>query len=620
MITRPGPMLQKAAGRCGFGVLLAIPYPIRPALAGAACDYGCAGDALRPTEQLTRRCAARGLPRRARTQPIVIVVGLASLFSLVLPAAASAKPTIAVRLSPGTIVADGTSTSTATATVTEANPPPAMVGFSSSDPGVRFGAVTKNKSTYTARLTSSTVARTVTITATDKAALPPVSAQAPLTQLAGPAKTIVLAVQPGSIAADGQSRTTATATVADAHGNPVSSDNVTFSASDRADAILQVTNNRNGTYSALIQSSTTADQVTIAAVDNTARIRAAANLIQTADPSTVSLVAVPSSAVTNQTVTLFAAVYAREGSGTGTIDFLSGGAAIAGCTGRPVSPSSPTAACQTAFAAATSPEQITAVFTPSAREGRFGATASLSLSVTPDLSATSLALSNTVYVGTRTTYTATITPPAGRPGPTEPSGSVEFLDGGQPIGACLHQPMTGGAASCTVSYQAAGSHSISAQYSGDANFEASSASAQAVKAVPAPRRVLGIITSSMQWNFAYSPTYTRVLTLVVNGVKPGATVVVTCQGKGCPYAKRSTVAAKTVLCGPKGKRCPTHGTVRLAASFKHRLLAVGTKINVKIVRSGWIGKYYLFTVRARRGPQVQIACLAPGGTRPGVGC
>jgi hypothetical protein len=52
---------------------------------------------------------------------------------------------------------------------------------------------------------------------------------------------------------------------------------------------------------------------------------------------------------------------------------------------------------------------------------------------------------------------------------------------------------------------------------------------------------------------------------------------------------------------------------------KHRLY-VGTQITVQVIRPRWIGKYYTFTMRAAQGPRIQIACLAPGATRPGVGC
>ena len=46
----------------------------------------------------------------------------------------------------------------------------------------------------------------------------------------------------------------------------------------------------------------------------------------------------------------------------------------------------------------------------------------------------------------------------------------------------------------------------------------------------------------------------------------------------------------------------------------------GTQITIEIRRPRFVGKYYSFTVRSRKAPRVQIACLAVNGTRPNVGC
>ena len=360
--------------------------------------------------------------------------------------------------------------------------------------------------------------------------------------------------------------------------------------------------------------------VTISATDTSAKLSVQAKLIQTASGSNLSLVAFPFAAVTNQVVTLVAVATSPDGSPSGTITFANRGAPIAGCVAKPITPSSPAAACQTSFAALTSPEQLTAIFAPSAPNVA-GFTGTATVTVSPDSTVTSLDVSKTVNVRATTTYTATVTPPASRPGPIEPSGSVEFFDGGQPIASCLSQALMNGGATCTVTYKATGRHSITARYGGDGNFTGSASSSQTVGVVPLPPRVLGIITSTMQWNFYYTPTYTKVRALAVNGASPGGSVLIKCHGRGCPFAKRATAVTKIKRCGPKGRRrCPTHGTVNLAPAFKNHRLHVGARINVEITRPGWIGKYYMFTVRSRRGPQIQIACLAPGGSRPGVGC
>jgi uncharacterized protein YjbI with pentapeptide repeats len=86
---------------------------------------------------------------------------------------------------------------------------------------------------------------------------------------------------------------------------------------------------------------------------------------------------------------------------------------------------------------------------------------------------TSVALSSTpagaVY-GQPVTLTASLA--ASAPGSGDPSGTVDFQDGGVDISGCDKQPVntTAHTAVCTTSTLGAGSHSIAASYSGDHNF------------------------------------------------------------------------------------------------------------------------------------------------------
>ena len=77
-----------------------------------------------------------------------------------------------VAVSPTAIEADGKSTPTVVAVVTDAWPEPIAgepVAITTSDPGVGVGPVTdRGDGSYTATLTSSAVAHTVTVTATDR--------------------------------------------------------------------------------------------------------------------------------------------------------------------------------------------------------------------------------------------------------------------------------------------------------------------------------------------------------------------------------------------------------------------------------------------------------------------
>ncbi len=339
--------------------------------------------------------------------------------------------------------------------------------------------------------------------------------------------------------------------------------------------------------------------------------------------SVTTLLTSPTAPVVNEAVTLIAAVTAsgRAAAPSGTVTFLNGTSAIAGCVHEPVAPTGPSVivTCQTWFAASTA--QLTAVFSPSpGATMTASASPRVSLTIGRDATSTALDVSETVGIGTSATYTVTVTPTPGRLGTMQPTGTVGFFDGGQPIASCSSQPLTQAGAACSVTYRTPGSHSITAQYAGDANFRGSSAPAQLMTVVKPPPRIVGLITSTMQWSFYSTSAYTKVLTLVVNGAS-GATVITSCHKRGCPFARRATLVTKGTRCSPQRTRtCATHGRLDLAPGFRDRRLAVGAQITVAITRPGWIGKSYRFTIRARRPPRIQIACLAPGSTRPGVGC
>jgi hypothetical protein len=157
---------------------------------------------------------------------------------------------------------------------------------------------------------------------------------------------------------------------------------------------------------------------------------------------------------------------------------------VAGCASQAVSATSATsgtATCTTSFRASGSPASLTAAYTPSGSGGSSASnSAPLSLAISPDPTATIIAVSNaTPAAGQSVTYTATVTPTV--TGNTAPTGSVRFTDAGTMIAGCVNQPISAtGHATCTVRYSAGGSHAITATYSGDANFHTS---ASAVKSV-----------------------------------------------------------------------------------------------------------------------------------------
>jgi Invasin, domain 3 len=353
--------------------------------------------------------------------------------------AAGPADTITVTLSPSSIVADGVSSSLATATLPYPLPGQTVV-FSSSDTGTRFGPTIDNlNGTYTATLTSSTTVGTTTITARSPWMGQQISGTASLTQTPGPAKSITLSVEPGSIVADQHSYAIATATVADAHGNPVSTDAVAFSSTDPLEKVAGVTNGGNGTYRALIRSSTTPGVAVITATDTRANLSVSSELNQ-----------------------------------------------------------------------------------------------------------------------------------------TESSGLNQTSSSGlnQTSGPGLNHTITGS--------------------------------------------LLSLV--SVEWTFQYTPRYTMVRLLVVTGVPVGSSLLVGCQGRGCPFTRRLIVIGASGRCGAKARRCGTDRTIDLTREFHRSRLHLRTRVTLAITRPQWIGKYYVFATRASRPPYVRLACLAPGETHPGAGC
>jgi hypothetical protein len=323
--------------------------------------------------------------------------------------------------------------------------------------------------------------------------------------------------------------------------------------------------------------------------------------------STTTLLVSPNPAVTNQKVMLTAVISSSTSleSPSGSVTFYNANNAVNACANEPVSTQNQTTtvSCQAQFAAAGSPVKLRAVFVPSSGSGMSGSSDSASLAVTKAKSSVTLTASKSqVIVGGKVTFKAT---PHSAGSAASPSGFVQFRDKGKKIRQCVRQLVKKGTASCTVTYRATGSNPITAVYGGDGNFLASRPSRS--RSVHVMAR--GTITSTMQWTFAFSPTYTKVLALSVSSVPAGATVVVTCRGTGCPFSKQSTPVTK------QGSK-----SIGLGAPFHGRRLAVGTAVNVQIIRPGYIGKYYLFTMRARKGPNIGISCLAPGHRVPGQGC
>jgi hypothetical protein len=183
-------------------------------------------------------------------------------------------------------------------------------------------------------------------------------------------------------------------------------------------------------------------------------------------------------AVFGQTVLLTAAVTSPAGVSTGTITFLDGttilGTAQVDVAGQAT----------LAVSLGVGSHALTASF---AGTGGFADSTSAAVTETVSRASTRVGLGSSVnpaVTGQAVTFTATVGAVA--PGAGTPTGTVTFKDGDVVLGAVAVGP--GGTATFTTGFAAAGGHVITAVYSGDPNFEASSqALAEQVNA-PATRK------------------------------------------------------------------------------------------------------------------------------------
>ncbi|MGW9157085.1 invasin domain 3-containing protein [Microbacterium sp. NPDC055665] len=199
-----------------------------------------------------------------------------------------AVPTAAtstIEVSPSSIPADGTTGSTVTVTVRDLNGAPITVGGDTITMNTDLGdlsSVTDNgDGTYSAALTGMN-AGTATITFTVNGANATNTATVNL--IAVPtATTSTIAVSEGSIPADGTTGSTVTVTVRDYNGDPITVGGDTVTIGTDLGAVGAVTDNGDGTYSAVLTGTDA----------GTATITFTVNGVNATNTETVDLIAVP---------------------------------------------------------------------------------------------------------------------------------------------------------------------------------------------------------------------------------------------------------------------------------------------------------------------------------------
>ena len=185
--------------------------------------------------------------------------------------------------------------------------------------------------------------------------------------------------------------------------------------------------------------------------------------------TTTTLTSSRNPSIFGEAVTFKATVAPVSGSGTptGTVTFLDGGSSIGGAT---LSGGVATLVISTLAGGS---HTITATYGSDAKFNRSTGSLAGNPQVVTKAATTTKVISskNPSVFGAPVTFTATVAAVA--PGSGTPSGAVTFLDGGRSIGGAT---LSGGVAIFTTSALAVGSHTITATYTGNADFDGSAGS------------------------------------------------------------------------------------------------------------------------------------------------
>jgi FG-GAP repeat protein len=129
------------------------------------------------------------------------------------------------------------------------------------------------------------------------------------------------------------------------------------------------------------------------------------------------------------------------------------------------------------------------------------------------------------------------------------------------------------------------------------------------------------------YTFSAGSKFTIFDSLVAKKVPKGATLKVTCTGRGCPFKRRVIHTPTTrLVCKAHHKHCkkkpaPRFKDINLKPLVREHHFAVKAKLTLTVTKPNTIGVTQTFTIRSSARPAVRGPnCLAPGSSKPGKGC
>ena len=225
-------------------------------------------------------------------------------------------------------------------------------------------------------------------------------------------------------------------------------------------------------------------------------------------PATTALSCSPASIYISQTAQLAAMVTSANGTPTGSVTFTDNGATLATQT------LSAGATNLTYTGSTTGVHTLTATYSPTGAFAGSSASCSETVNALPSTSVLSVTPATSTY-GSPVTLTATVSP-ATPPGPSTPTGTVTFYNGGANVGTAA---LANGVASLTLSTLPGGSDNLTCTYSGSTVYSTSSCNTVPLVVNAAPTALT--LTSSNNPATALTPV-TFTATLSANGKPSGA--------------------------------------------------------------------------------------------------
>ena len=308
-------------------------------------------------------------------------------------------------------------------------------------------------------------------------------------------------------------------------------------------------------------------------------------------PTTTTIVSSANPSAFGTSVTFTATVASQSGTSTGTVTFNDGST-----TRGQVTLNNGTASYSTASLTIGS-HSITASYS-----GDSGFTASVSTAVSQSVqradSATSLNAPANANVNQNVTLTATVTPATSG----APTGAVTFFDGATQLGSS-NLNGTGGA-SLSTSSLAVGSHSITAVYAGDSNFDGSTSAASTV-VVTSSSFTLSLSGMSVGSIVAGASAHATITITPSGGLDP-STVTLGCSVSPVVNPPATCSVGATTVAGGTGSATLTVSTVGPHAALSHP--SSGTLVALGLLIPGLA----LCGVGARNGDRrkVLVVCLA----------